>query len=61
MSSDFEKMLVNEQLMGKIKTIQFIIECLKNDIEDLSYDKIADNVSSLNTSICSFLENLKKL
>lgn len=56
-----ERKDLRKNLLNKIKNIKFLLGILEKEIENDSYDKIADSMASLNTSISSFLDNLKKL
>jgi len=52
---------INDILLKRIRNMKIILEILENEIRNNAYDKIADSIASLNTSISSFLNELKKL
>ena len=55
-----EKRNIRNNLLKKIQNIKLIVEILEKEIQSNSYDKISDSIANLNTSIASFLSDLKK-
>lgn len=55
-----EKRNIRDNLLEKIQNIKLIVEILEKEIHSNSYDKISDSIANLNTSIASFLSDLKK-